>query len=194
MWWRDGSRSDDGRVGAAAVCKHRDKRGSRCSNLGTGRMEVFNAEMWAFGLALEETIEKRELLQRNGVKMVAGFSDSQAAIQRAAHMEPGPGQRLARRINRKAQVLLAHSMKTEIHWVPGHSGNPGNEEADRQANIARESRGTRRQSGHTPRPRIRPDGSPRDSQQQKRSGKPTSAASTSATDSRARRGPRDLSQ
>ena len=22
MWWTDGSRSDDGRVGAAAVCKH----------------------------------------------------------------------------------------------------------------------------------------------------------------------------
>jgi len=24
MWWTDGSRTDDGRVGAAAVCKHRD--------------------------------------------------------------------------------------------------------------------------------------------------------------------------
>jgi len=25
MWWTDGSRSDDGRGGAAAVCKHRDR-------------------------------------------------------------------------------------------------------------------------------------------------------------------------
>jgi len=44
MWWTDGSRSDDGRVGAAAVCKHRDDGRSRCSYLGTGRMQDFGAE------------------------------------------------------------------------------------------------------------------------------------------------------
>jgi len=141
MWWTDGSRSDDGRVGAAAVCKHRDQWRSRRSYLGTGRMEVFDAELWAIGLALEETIENRETLQRHGVKTVAVFSDSQAAIRRTAHLEPGPGQRLTRRINRRSQALLAHGIKTEIHWVPGHSSIPGNEEADRQANVAREARG-----------------------------------------------------
>jgi len=141
MWWTDGSHSDDGRVGAAAVCKHRDEWRSRRSYLGAGRMEVFDAELWAIGLAHEVTIEKIETLQRHGVKTVAVFSDSQAAIRRTPHQEAGMGQRLARRINRRAQAQLAHGIKTEVHWVPGHSGIPGNEEADRQANVAREARG-----------------------------------------------------
>jgi len=141
MRWTDGSHSDDGRVGAVAVCKHTDKWRSRRSYLGTGRIEVFEAEMWAIRLALEETIKKRKILQRNRVKMVAVFSDSQAGIRRAAHLEPGPGQRLARQINRKAQALLAHAIKTEIHWLPGHSGIPGNKEGDCQENVAHEARG-----------------------------------------------------
>jgi len=63
MWWPYGLRSDDGRMGVAAVCKHRDEWRSRCSYLCTGRMEVFDAEHWAIGLALKVTIEKRETLQ-----------------------------------------------------------------------------------------------------------------------------------
>jgi ribonuclease HI len=140
MWWTDGSRSDDGRVGAAAVCNHSDQWRFNRSYLGTGRMEVFDANMWATGLALEETIEKRAIMQRNAVKMVVLFSDSQGDIRLAARLEPGPGQRLARRINRKVQALLGHSIKTEICWVPGHSGIPGNEEADCQPNVACEAR------------------------------------------------------
>jgi ribonuclease HI len=130
MWWTHGSRSDDGPVGGAAVCKLRDEWRSHRSYLGTGRMEVLDAELCAIGLALEETIEKRQILQRNGVKMLAVFSDSPAAIRRAAHLEPGPAQCLARRINRKVKALLTHAIKTELHWVPGHSGIPGYEEAD----------------------------------------------------------------
>jgi len=76
MRWTDGSRSDDARVGAAAVCKHRDEWRSRRSYLGPGRMEVFDAELWAIRLALEGRIQKREILQRTGVKMVAVCSDS----------------------------------------------------------------------------------------------------------------------
>jgi hypothetical protein len=47
MWWTDGSRSDDGQVGAAAVCKHGNQWRSRRSYLGTGRMEVFDAKLRA---------------------------------------------------------------------------------------------------------------------------------------------------
>jgi len=141
MWWTDGSRSDDGRVGATAVCKHGNQWWSRRSFLGTRRMEVFDAELWGIGLAHGETIEKRDTLQRHGVKRVVIFSDSLTAIRRAAHLEPGPGPRLARWINLIAQALLAHGIATEIHWVPGHTGIPRNEGADRQANLARDASG-----------------------------------------------------
>jgi len=81
MWWTDGSRSHDGLVGAAAVCKHGNEWRSRRSFLGTGCMEVFDAELWAIGLALDMAIEKRETLPMHGVKTVAVFSNSQAAIR-----------------------------------------------------------------------------------------------------------------
>jgi hypothetical protein len=80
-------------------------------------MEVFDAERWAITLAFELTIEKRETLPTHRVKMVAVFSDSQGAIRRAAHREPGPEQRLAGQINRRVQALPTHGIKTEIHWM-----------------------------------------------------------------------------
>jgi len=127
MWWTDGSRSDDGRVGAAAVCKHGNQWRSHCSFLGTRHMKVFHAELWAIGLALDMMIEKGAAFQRHGVKRVAVISDSQTAIRRAAHLELGPGEGFARRINRRAQALPPQGIATDIHWVPGHSVIPGNE-------------------------------------------------------------------
>ena len=98
MWWTDGSRSDDGRVGAAAGCKHANERRSRCSFLGAGRMDVFDTELWAIGLRLYSTSENRKTLQGLELKTVAVYNESQPAIQRMAHPEPGPALRLAKRI------------------------------------------------------------------------------------------------
>jgi len=142
MCWTDGSRSDDSRVGAAAVCKYGNQWRSCRSYLGMGRMEVSYAKLWVIGLALDMAIEKRETLQRRGVKTVGVFSDSQATIPRTAHLEPGPGQRLARQINRGVQALLAHGIATEVHRAPGDSSIPGNEEADHQANFAQDGSGS----------------------------------------------------
>jgi hypothetical protein len=81
-------------------------------------MEVFDSEPWAFGLTLHLPKKKKETLQIHGVKTVGVLSDSQAAIRQAAHLEPGRVQGLARRINRWARSLLAHSIGFKIQWVP----------------------------------------------------------------------------
>jgi len=89
-----------------AVCKHRDSWKAFCSPLGTGRMEVYDAELWAIGLALRESVKARDRLQTHGVTKIAVISVWLAAIQRMEHLEPGPGQHLARWISQCARNLL----------------------------------------------------------------------------------------
>jgi len=136
MWWRDGSCSDHSQVGAAAVWKHGNEWRTPRSYLCTRRMEVIDAELWANGLLLGETVKRRHRLQQHGVRSVAVCSDSQAAIRRVQHLEPVPGQLLGRWTNRKARNHLSLSIETEIHWVLGQSGIPWNAEVDRQPNVS----------------------------------------------------------
>ena len=45
-------------------------------------------------------------------------------------------------MNRTAETLLAHGITTEIHWIPGQSCIPRNEEADHQVNFGRDAGGS----------------------------------------------------
>jgi ribonuclease HI len=104
-------------------------------------MEVYDAELWAIGLALQESVKKRDTLQTPGVTQVAVCCDWQAAIPRTEQLEPVPGQHLGRWINQRARTLREAGRETEIYCVPGHTGITGNEEADRQVNLAKDGRG-----------------------------------------------------
>jgi len=73
------------------VCKHRDRWKAFSRHLGTGQMEVYDGEPWAIGLALRESVKKRETLQTHEMTKEAVFRDSQAAIRRMEHLEPEPG-------------------------------------------------------------------------------------------------------
>jgi len=118
------------------VCKHRDGRETFASHLGTRSMGVYNAELWAIGLALRESLQKMITVQTPGETAVVIVSDLQAAIRHTEHLEPGPAHHLARWMNQWARTHREAGIETEIHWVPGHTGIPGNQKADLQANLA----------------------------------------------------------
>jgi len=151
MRWTDVSQSDVSRVGAAAVGKHRDRWKAFRSDLAIGLMGVYHAEMSVIGLALRESINTRDQLETHRAKMIAVFSNSQAAFRRTEHLVPGPGQPLARRMIQCTRNLRKAGIETHIHWVPGHTGIPRDEDADHQANLAGEGRraGTVRQQIYT---------------------------------------------
>ena len=106
------------------------------SHLDTGRVEVYDAELWAIGLALRESVRKRDNMQTHGVTRMAVSSDSHTAIQQTEHLRLGPRQPLARWVNQRTRTLHEADIETAFHWVPGHTGIPGNEDPDCQANIA----------------------------------------------------------
>ena len=100
-------------------------------------MEVLNAELWAIIVALQKSVTRVEALQAHRDTTVAVLGDLQAAIRLTVHLDPGPGQHLARAINKNARALHTHGIEIVIYWVPGHLGVTRNEEANCEANKTR---------------------------------------------------------
>lgn len=120
------------------MCKHWDHGKAFRSHLRTGLMEFNDPESWVIGLALQQSLRKRDSLQIHRVTKIFIFSVSQAAILRSEHLEPAPVQALPRWMNRSARTLRDASTETQTKWVQGHSGININEAPDRKANLARE--------------------------------------------------------
>ena len=130
--WADGSRLENKAVEAAAAYRRGGSWKTEGTYLGKNK-EVFDAEIFAIGRALEVLNERNEEDKRYTV-----FSDSQAAISRVQHDHTGPGQALAIRAIATAEYLRSRGNTVTLRWTPSHEGIGGNELADRTAKRAAE--------------------------------------------------------
>jgi hypothetical protein len=53
-----------------------------------------------------------------GVQKIIIFRDSQAALNRVQHIEPGPGQTWASAIIRSTEDICRLNIQLEFRWVP----------------------------------------------------------------------------
>ena len=130
--WTDGSRLEDGSVGAAVAFREGGSWKEEGVYLGKNK-EVFGAEVFAIGRALRIINERGERGRRYTI-----FSDSQAAISRAQHDRTGAGQTLAVDAIITTEAIADRGNTLTLRWIPSHSGIVGNERADKAAKRAAE--------------------------------------------------------
>ena len=128
--WADGSRLDSGAVGTGVAFRIGDTWHGRGTYLGKNK-EVFDAEVYAIGQALEILRERDERDTEYTI-----FSDSQAALSRIQHDRTGPGQARAIQAIAAAEAITSRGNTVTLRWTPSHVGIEGNERVDNMAKRA----------------------------------------------------------
>jgi ribonuclease HI len=118
--WSDGSRLNNGRVGAGVAWQALGAWHARGVPLRTGK-EVFDAKLIGACKALELALKSQD---RGPVTVLL---DSRVAISWIQHQGIGLGQGLAIWAHKIAHALRAQGRMATIQWVPGHNGIKGNE-------------------------------------------------------------------
>ena len=133
--WTDGSRQEDGAVGAACVWRSPEGGWSgRRFQLGKNKV-VFDAE----GLAMWQELRALEQRNEHGHEYTI-LVDSTSDITRVRDDARGPGQRFGIAANEVETRLAAAGNRVTIRWVPAHAGAEGNEVAGQYAKDAATSR------------------------------------------------------
>lgn len=120
-----------GKIGAAAILyEDREKQLWRRKGLGTEKDHtVYEGELVGIILGLD-------LAYQTNRRRVTIWLDNQVAIRASAKQESRPGQYLIKIIHHWIRSLEKKGKTITLKWVPGHQGNAGNEEADKEAKEA----------------------------------------------------------
>ncbi|KAG1737355.1 ribonuclease H-like domain-containing protein, partial [Suillus occidentalis] len=134
----DGS-GHEGKIGAAAVLFQAGQRPrTLCYHLGSDKEHtVFEAEVVGLNLAAELLATEED-----PVFPVSILVDNQATIQSGETLHSRPGSYLTDLFcNILADIKKENrDFRVTVHWIPGHADVHGNEEADKHAKLAAESR------------------------------------------------------
>ncbi|KAF4228839.1 hypothetical protein CNMCM8980_000121 [Aspergillus fumigatiaffinis] len=134
-------------LGAAAVALGEDLKASESRQVSIGSMEhwsVYAAELMAiyYAISLVYQISRKKRSALGMVERPATIlSDSMSALQAIRNSSNKSGQKIIRATLQAASEMKARGIPIRLQWVPGHCGDPGNDEADR---LAREAVGPRK--------------------------------------------------